>query len=170
MERTEILAGRPHGNSGRNGKGGPDERCRRLQTFDLAQLLRSALTNRADLAALRHGRDAAQAGIHLAKTGRIPDVDVGVGVTHSTASENTIAPAPSFNGVGLTLSFPLPVFDRKRGEIDSARLTYEQSEKILAAAEQKAEIEIRQAHARYQVSLQRAARFKSETLAGRKKF
>jgi len=136
------------------------------RTFDLDQLLASAMTNRADLLALRHARDAAKAGIRLARANRIPDVDVGVGVLHSTASQNTIAPAPSFNSVGISFSFPLPLWHQHTAEINSARFAAEQAEKTLQAAEQKAEIDVRQALTRYQLAQKRVTSFQSDTLAG----
>lgn len=136
------------------------------RAFDLDQLLASALTNRADLLALRHARAAAKAGVRLAKTSRVPDVDVGVGVIHSTASQNSIAPAPSFNSVGISFSFPLPLWNRHTAEINAARFTAEQAEKTLQAAEQKAEIDVRQALVRYQLAQERVTRFQSDTLAG----
>lgn len=136
------------------------------RAFDLAQLLTSSLARRADLLALRQARDAAHAGIQLAKAGRIPDVDVGVGIAHSTASENTIAPSPSFNTLELSFSIPLPLFNPHLAEIAAARISYHQAGRTLQATEQKAQIEIRQAYARYRLNVQRSARFQSATLAG----
>ena len=137
--------------------------------FDQAQLWAAARTNRADLAALRHTRDGAQASLKLTRAGRVPDVDVGVGVIHSTSSENSIAPAPTFDSLGMTFSLPLPLFNRRTAEIRAAQLTFEQSEAILRAAEQKAEIDLRQALARYQLAVERVARFQSATLADAQK-
>jgi len=136
------------------------------RAFDLDHLLANALTNRADLLALRHARDAAKAGIRLAKTARVPDVDVGVGVTHSGASQNSIAPSPSFNSVGISLSLPLPLWNQHTAEINAARFATEQAEKMLQAAEQKAEIDVRTALTRYQLAQERVARFQSDTLTG----
>ncbi len=135
-------------------------------SFHVEQLLTSGLAQRADLLALRRTRDAAEAGIQLAHAGRIPDVDVGVGITHSTASDNFIAPSPSVNTLGLSLAIPLPLFNPHLAEVATARITYLQAQKTLQAAEQKAQIEIRQAYARYQLNVQRSARFQSATLAG----
>lgn len=136
------------------------------RTFDLDQLLANALTSRADLLALRHARDAAKAGIRLAKTARVPDVDVGVGVTHSASSQNSIAPSPTFNSVGISLSLPLPLWNQHTAEINASRYAAEQAGKMLEAAEQKAEIDVRMAFTRYQLAQERVARFQSDTLAG----
>ena len=134
--------------------------------FDLATLVPAALTNRADLLALRHARDAAQSNIKLAKASRIPDVDVGVGVIHNTSSDNSIAPSPSFDSLGLSFSLPLPLFNRRTAEINAARFAFEQAEMNLQAAEQKAEVDLRVAFSRYQIALDRVGRFQSATLAG----
>lgn len=136
------------------------------RAFDLDSLLANALANRADLVALRHTRDAAKAGIRLAKTARVPDVDVGAGVTHSTASQNSIAPSPSFNSVGISLALPLPLWNQHTADINAARYAAEQAEKTLQAAEQKAEIDVRTALTRYQLAQERVARFRSDTLTG----
>ncbi len=136
------------------------------RSFDLDALLANALANRADLVAMRHVRDAAKAGIRLAKTARIPDVDVGVGVTHSGASENSIAPSPTFNSVGISLSVPLPLWNQHTADINAARYAAEQAEKMVQAAEQKAEIDVHVALTRHQVAQERVARFQSDTLAG----
>ena len=67
------------------------------------------------------------------------------------------------------VSLPLPLFNRRTAEIRAAQLTFEQSEAILRAAEQKAEIDLRQALARYQLAVERVARFQSATLADAQK-
>ena len=54
-------------------------------------------------------------------------------------------------------------------EIESARLLVAQAAKTLEAAEQKVEIDLRQAFTRYQLSVERVARFKSATLEGAEK-
>lgn len=137
-----------------------------VRRYELEKLLTQMLAERADLVALRHARDAAEAEISLAKAGRVPDVDVGVGITRSSASFNTIAPSPEFDAVGITFAVPIPLFDRNRAQIDSARLHYRQLERTLEAAEQRADADLRSAHERYQLATERAAQFQAEALKG----
>jgi outer membrane protein, heavy metal efflux system len=110
--------------------------------FDLSGLLADGLQRRADLIALRHARDAAQSRIRLEKASRFPNVDVGAGWTRSTKSDNSIAPAPEFDAVGVTFSFPLPLWNRNQAAIAAARFAAAQVRKQLEAAELKAEVQI----------------------------
>jgi len=136
------------------------------QTFDLSQLIANALQNRPDLVSLRHARDSSQSGVRLAKASRAPDVDVGVNYAYMTASENDIAPAPHDSMFGLSLSFPLPLWNRNRAEIQTAQFTTAQAEKTLQSAELKAEVQVRQAFTAYRLMQDRVQKFQSETLDG----
>jgi cobalt-zinc-cadmium efflux system outer membrane protein len=132
----------------------------------LSQLIANALQNRPDLTALRHARDSAQSGVRLAKASRAPDVDVGVNYTYTTASENDIAPAPSDRMLGVSLSFPLPLWSRNQAEIQTAQFTTAQAEKTLQSAELKAEVQVRQAFTTYQLMQDRVRKFQTELLKG----
>ena len=132
--------------------------------FNVSKLLIDALQNRADLVALRHARDAAQSSIHLEKANRVPNVDVGAGWTHSTESENIIAPSPEFNSVGLTFSLPLPLWNRNRAGIATARFAAEQAQKQVEAAELKTEVQIRQTLNAYRSAVERVRHYKSGIL------
>jgi cobalt-zinc-cadmium efflux system outer membrane protein len=132
--------------------------------FHLSQLLTGARERRPDLVALRHARDAAQSGIKLAKAQRVPDLDVGVGWIHSTKSENTIAPSPEFNSIGVAFSLPLPLWNRNRAGIATAQSATEQIQKQLEAAELKVEVQLRQNHAAYRSALERLAHLRTGIL------
>jgi cobalt-zinc-cadmium efflux system outer membrane protein len=136
------------------------------QIFDLSQLIANALQYRPDLVALRHARDSAQSGVRLAKASRAPDVDVGVNYTYTTASENDIAPAPSDRMLGVSLSFPLPLWSRNKAEIETAQFTTAQAEKTLQSAELKAEVQVRQAYTTYQLMQDRVKKFQTDILKG----
>ncbi len=136
------------------------------QSFDLSRLLYDALQNRPDLVALRHMRDSAQSGVRFAKASRVPDVDVGVNYTYLTGSDNLVAPAPHDSMLGLSLSFPLPLWNRNRAEIQTAQFTVAQAEKMLQSAELKAEVQIRQTFNTYQLMQERVRKFQGELLKG----
>lgn len=132
--------------------------------FDLSSLVATALKNRPDLVALRRTRDAAQSNISLEKANRIPSVDVGGGWTHATISHNDIAPSPDVDDIGLTLSFPLPLWNRNRAAITSARFSAEQAQKQVEAAELKAEVQIRQAFSAYNSAVERLHHYQNGIL------
>ena len=75
-------------------------------------LLAKALKNRPDLLAANQGVRAADSQYALAKANG--KVDITGGLTYSHVSDQ--------NSLGVTVSFPLPVFDRNQGEI--ARTQY----------------------------------------------
>ncbi len=136
------------------------------QTFALPRLLSNALQNRQDLIALRHTRDSAQSGVRFAKASRVPDLDVGVNYTYMTGSDNLIAPAPHDSMLGLSLSFPLPLWNRNRAEIQTAQFTVAQAEKMLQSAELKAEVQVRQSFTACQIMQDRVKKFQNELLKG----
>lgn len=138
------------------------------RTFDISQLIASALQNRADLIAMRHTRDGAQSGVSLAKASRLPDVDVGVGYTHNggVALNHPVDPTPAFDQLSLSFSFPLPLWNRNKAEIASAHFAAEQSQKQLESAELKAEVQVRQAFNTYQLMQERVQKFQGELLKG----
>jgi len=136
----------------------------RTRDFDVPGLLAEALRTREDLISLRHARDSAQSNIGLQRANRVPNVDVGVGWTHNTASENAISPAPEFDSVGLSFSFPLPLWNRNQASIASARFVAEQAQKQLEAAELKAEVEIRQSFNAYRSAVARVGHYQSGIL------
>jgi cobalt-zinc-cadmium efflux system outer membrane protein len=132
--------------------------------FDLARLLAGALRNRSDLIALRHTRDAAQSAVLQEKANRIPSVDVGAGWTHNTSSDNSIAPAPEFDSVGLSLSFPIPLWNRNRAAIAAARFAADRAQKQVEAAELKAEVQIRRAFTSYGSAVERVRQYQGGIL------
>ena len=136
------------------------------RSFDLSQLIENALQTRPDLVALRHARDGAQSGVHLAKANRIPDPTVGVGYTYSTATENFVNPTPQMDYLGVSLSFPLPLWNRNKAEITTARSVAEQTQKQVESAELKAEVQVRESFNTYQLMQERVQKFQSETLKG----
>ena len=153
--------GRDRGQTRLSPKGNLDLPAR---DFEVSQLLAEALKKRPDLVALRHARDAAQSKIRQEKANRIPNVDVGPSWTHSTKSENSIAPSPEFDSVGLSLSFAIPLWNRNQAAIASAQFAADQAQKQLEAAELKVEVQIRQASSAYRGALERVHQYQSGIL------
>lgn len=136
----------------------------RPRTYDISLLIRDALQHRPDLLALRHTRDALQAKTSEEKANRIPNLDFGPSWTHSSSSQNSIAPSPEFDSLGLSISLPIPLWNRNRAAIDSARFTAEQAQKQLEAAELKAEVQIRQSADAYGSAAERVRNYRGGIL------
>ncbi|MEI8346261.1 MAG: TolC family protein [Pseudomonadota bacterium] len=134
------------------------------RSFDSNVLIAEALSKSWDLQALRHTVDAANSSIKLASASRYPNVDLGLGITHSAVSHNPIAPSPTYNSVGVSLSFPLQFFKHTKVETESARYSYQQAQKQLEAASGKLINVIRQFYTRYQYSLKQLQHFDPKML------
>ena len=87
-------------------------------TFDLARLTARALERRPDLRAAGAARVQADALVASAERDALPDITVGAAYTHSDFT----AAGDNPNTLGLTLSLPLPLFDRNQANIGRARL------------------------------------------------
>ena len=116
----------------------------------LAALVEGALQRRADLAALRQARQAAEARLRLAKAGRIPDLSVGAFYEEEEGTDRIFG-----GGIGISL----PLFNRNQGEIAEAKATLDRAAAESAAQELEVRREVFSALARYE-----AARTSAEKL------
>ena len=87
-------------------------------TFDLPRLTARALERRPDLRAAGAAKVQAQAQVASAERDALPDITVGAAYTHSDFTVSGDNP----NTLGLTLSLPLPLFDRNQANIGRAHL------------------------------------------------
>lgn len=81
--------------------------------------LRAALRRRADLAALIARADAAEHDLRSAQRRWVPDLTVGIG------NRSFDQAGPDNNRIMMSLSLPLPVFDRGQPEVKRAAATRE---------------------------------------------
>lgn len=132
--------------------------------FVLVELVEEAVQKRADVVSAGQALEASRLGIKLAKANRIPNVDIGLGWQRNFASNNEISPSPQFDLLGLSVSVPIPVFNTLRAELDMAHFASEQAEKNWQSARLKAQVEVRQAYARYQLAVARMAKYKEGAL------
>ena len=107
--------------------------------FDIDQLIRTALDNRADLAAALKNVDVAGKALKVAKRERNMEFDVALGYNYNTKVRNEIAPAPQFNGVTLGVAFPLKISNLNKGAVKAAQYRVRQAE----INHRQAELEIR---------------------------
>ncbi|WP_068628471.1 CusA/CzcA family heavy metal efflux RND transporter [Cephaloticoccus primus] len=130
----------------------------------LESLVAAALSRRPDLVALRHALEQARGELGLARAERVPDVDLGVAYTRNAESHNIDAPSPKFNQVELSVSLPLPLWNRNQHDVRRARFAAQQAERRLSAAELKAEIAVRTAHAQYEAAREQVAAYERDLL------
>ena len=93
-------------------------------TFDMKQLTAEAMEHRPDLRAATVGRSAAEARLASAERDAYPDLTLGATYTHSSFTISGDNP----NALGLSLSLPLPLFDRNQANIGKARLDMRRSD------------------------------------------
>jgi cobalt-zinc-cadmium efflux system outer membrane protein len=96
---------------------GPSEAASR-PSFDLPRLTARALERRPDLRAAGAARVQADALVASAERDALPDITLGAAYTHSDFTVSGDNP----NALALTLSLPLPLFDRNQANIGRARL------------------------------------------------
>lgn len=128
--------------------------------FSAEQLIAAAKENRPDVLSARAALAAASAKIDLAHSNIAIDPTLSLGWTHITATSSgnygQVAPSPADDQLSLTASIPLPFARRQfKGELEGAVATRGQAEQQLHAAELKVEVDIKQALATYQATIDR---------------
>jgi cobalt-zinc-cadmium efflux system outer membrane protein len=86
--------------------------------FDAARLVADALERRPDLRAAGASRVVAEAEVAAARREVYPDFELGAQYTHSDFTVSGDNP----NSLGLSLSLPIPIFDRNKAGIGRAEL------------------------------------------------
>jgi cobalt-zinc-cadmium efflux system outer membrane protein len=81
-------------------------------------LVERALRDRPDVRAAERARAFAEASIGAARREALPDISLGVSYTHS----DFLASGDNPNTLGLSLSLPIPIFDRNQANIGRAEL------------------------------------------------
>jgi cobalt-zinc-cadmium efflux system outer membrane protein len=93
-------------------------------TFDVARLTADALAHRPDLRAAGAARVVAEAELSAAKRERLPDLELGATYAHSDFTVSGDNP----NTLALSLSLPLPLFDRNQANVGRAQLDIRRAE------------------------------------------
>jgi outer membrane protein, heavy metal efflux system len=113
-------------------------------------LVRLALANRPDFAALQRQQEQADLALRLARRERYPDVTVGADYTRS----QFVISGDNRNTVGFGFSLPLPLLNQNQGEIAKAEVALRQARTDTARLRLDIVQEVQDAAARYQ-SLER---------------
>jgi len=126
-----------------------------VRTFDVAQLVVTALERRPDVLSKQRGLKAAELRIELANVNLLPDLTVSGGYSHLAEGTGGFV-QPADNTLSATLSVNLP-FSRwkNRGELETARANRTQAEIQLQATRLRAETEVRDAFAQYGAAVKR---------------
>jgi cobalt-zinc-cadmium efflux system outer membrane protein len=136
------------------------------RAFDLRALIDTTLLRRPDVIAARRAADVAVAGVRLAHANRVSDVDLGFSMLRSSQSDNSIAPSPSWQAASAALTFTIPLTNIvNTGDLNLARYAVDQAQHAVVSAEVRAENEVRQAHARYTLAVERLNAYSGELLA-----
>jgi cobalt-zinc-cadmium efflux system outer membrane protein len=104
-------------------------------------LVQRAIEQRPDVRANKKARLYAEAALASALRERLPDLSLGIAYTHSAFTVSGDNP----NTLALTLSFPLPIFDRNQVGIGKANLELRRADNDAAKLALRVEHEIAEA-------------------------
>ena len=113
-----------------------------------ASLQEQAFARRPDLRALDVESERAAGEVALVRAERIPDLTVSLDLTEENAVFDALDLTDRDRLVGLKLSVPIPLFDRKRGELMSAQSRLRRAESERAALGARIARDVRVASAR----------------------
>ena len=112
---------------------------------------------RSDVQAAAADLRQSQADLKLQRAMRIPDPTVSLLVEH-----NPPGGGPPEDTVGIGVSFPLPLWNRNHGEIQSARATVAKNELALAKARAQAAADVALARSAWQEATDRLVRYEKQ--------
>jgi len=127
------------------------------QSLSAAELLKTALERRPDLAALDRDKRVTEAEEKLARAERIPNVKFGIFWERDDKD----------NIVGGRLSIPLPFYDRKQAEIREAQARKSQANINYLNSRQSIELSVQTAYQKFKLSEKEISLYPAEA---RKKF
>ncbi len=116
--------------------------------------LQAALARRPDIRAAESARTKATADLRLQKAMRVPDPIFLGQYEHE--------PPDQPNTIGLGVSFPVPIWNRNRGNITAAEATLQQTEVQLAKAEAQAAADIVTSQTTYSAAFSRLQRYRDQ--------
>jgi cobalt-zinc-cadmium efflux system outer membrane protein len=134
------------------------------RSFNTAQLLQTALANRADLAAALKNVEVAKKELKVAQGERNLDFDLSLGYNYNTEVRNEIAPAPKFNGVTVGLAVPLKFSNINKGTMQAAEFRKRQAEINYQQAELEVQTSVMQSLRQYVFLLEQVKRYENGML------
>ncbi|MEX1182148.1 MAG: TolC family protein [Gemmatimonadota bacterium] len=115
---------------------------------DLERLMSDAADRRSEIAAAAAALEAARADARAARSGRVPDV---------TATGGYKRQSDGLAGAFLGLSMPLPLWDRRGGDVEAANARVIAAEARLAQAERQVRNDVARARLAYDAAVARIA-------------
>ena len=131
---------------------------------NLADLQQQALKERADIQAARLESEQAQAGVDLARSERWEDWTVGVSSGQSRLDITGVPPQAMEHEIGVTLSIPLPLWNRNKGNIAGAMSSGRQADANVAALRLQVQNEVATGYGKLQRLSDMVARYKERLL------
>lgn len=109
---------------------------------DLGDLQQQALKERADLQAAQFESERAKAEVGLARSERWEDWSVGVSSGQSRLDVTGAPPQAVDHEIGVTLSIPLPLWNRNKGNVAAALSTTQQADASVTALKLRIQNEV----------------------------
>jgi cobalt-zinc-cadmium efflux system outer membrane protein len=106
----------------------------------LEELLPRSLAVRGDYVASQHQLERFGSELSAAQRLRIPEPILSAGLKRTTI------PGRADNGYAVSVTVPLPLFNRGQADVERARAAREQAESVIAARRQQIETEVRAAY------------------------
>lgn len=121
-----------------------------LPSSSAQEIVELALENRADLRSAELSRTLSERNLALVKASRAPEIELSLGYSYNKEVRNEIAPAPTYHGLTVGVSFPLKFSRLNRGERLAAERTAQQADAAYEAAKQQIITEVQQAFVSWQ--------------------
>jgi cobalt-zinc-cadmium efflux system outer membrane protein len=130
------------------------------------RLRRRMIDSRPDLNELRHRVEEAEAAVRLEESERSPDVRLGVGFERSTSQLDVGSRSvhDRDNLIGISVSVPLPLFNKRAGEIAEANAEVRLNRAELGAREWEAIASLSAALERLRASTERSEFYRDRLL------
>jgi cobalt-zinc-cadmium efflux system outer membrane protein len=137
--------------------------------FIISDLVQNAVRNRADLLAAIKNNEVSANNLRLLRANRAFEIDLETGYSFNSASNNNIAPTPSYNAITAGVGIPLKFSSLNNGAIKAAELAVEQSKTINREIEIRIINEVIQAYITFQVQGKKVELFRSGMISDAEK-
>ena len=131
---------------------------------DLGDLQQQAVKQRADLQAALLEGEQAQAGVNLARSQRWEDWSVGMSTGQSRLDITGAPPQATEREIGVTLSIPLPLWNRNKGNVATALSNTQQADANVAALKLQVQNEVATGYGQLQRLSDIVARYRDRLL------
>ena len=135
------------------------------RNFVLSVLIDSAQASRADVVGAQRAKIVADKTLKLAVANRKIDLGLTLGAQQSGASTNETAPTPAYRSVNISVTVPLKLSNRYKGDIKAAQFGMAQSATLYDEVLQLINVEVTQAYFSYKASEKQVKQFRNGLLS-----